>query len=131
MIRVYLQNINKDFFRDENKGFQSWCADMWAVLWNVWLREKETKNIPEMEFCWSSDPIEKLERTTLLHNAGITGQHTMGWPAFYKGTYINGKDPFKDTHLYIVDTDDTSKKHANHYYLKQLLDLKQKYNLNY
>jgi hypothetical protein len=35
LIRVYLQNINKEFFKDENKGFQSWCADMWAVLWNV------------------------------------------------------------------------------------------------
>ena len=53
LIRVYLQNINKEFFKDENKGFQSWCADMWAVLWNIWLREQETKNIPELEFCWS------------------------------------------------------------------------------
>jgi len=104
---------------------------MWAVLWNVWLREKETKNIPELEFCWSSDPIEKLERTTLLHNAGITGQTNMGWPAFYKGAYHTGKDPFQDTHLDKVLNDETSKKHANHYYLTQLMELKTKYNLNY
>jgi hypothetical protein len=104
---------------------------MWAVLWNIWLREQETKNIPELEFCWSSDPIEKLERTTLLHNAGITGQTSMGYPAFYKGAYHAGKDPFKDTHLDVVLNDENSKKHANHYYVKQLLELKQKYNLNY
>jgi hypothetical protein len=131
LIRVYLQNINKEFFKDENKGFQSWCADMWAVLWNVWLKGQETKNIPELEFCWSSDPIEKLERTTILHNAGITGQQSMGYPAFYKGAYHAGKDPFQDTHLYVVHTDEKSKKYANHYYLKQLLEIKQKYNLNY
>ena len=104
---------------------------MWAVLWNVWLRGTVTQNLPEMEFCWSSDPIEKLDRTTILHNAGITGQHTMGYPAFYKGAYHAGKDPFKDTHLDVVDADDEAKKHANHYYLKQLLELKNKYNLNY
>jgi hypothetical protein len=131
LIRTYLQNINKQFFKDENKGFQSWCADMWAVLWNIWLREQETKNIPELEFCWSSDPIEKLDRTTLLHNAGITGQNSMGYPAFYKGAYHAGKDPFKDTHLDVVLNDEGSKKHANHYYVQQLLELKQKYNLNY
>jgi hypothetical protein len=131
LIRVYLQNINKEFFKNEDKGFQSWCADMWAVLWNIWLREQETKNIPELEFCWSSDPIEKLERTTLLHNAGITGQNSMGYPAFYKGAYHAGKDPFQDTHLDKVLNDETTKKKANHYYLTQLIDLKNKYNINY
>ena len=131
LIRVYLQNINKEFFKNEDKGFQSWCADMWAVLWNIWLREQETKNIPELEFCWSSDPIEKLDRTTLLHNAGITGQTSMGYPAFYKGAYHTGKDPFKDTHLDVVLNDETTKKKANHYYLTQLIEIKTKYNINY
>ena len=131
LIRVYLQNINKEFFKNEDKGFQSWCADMWAVLWNIWLREQETKNIPELEFCWSSDPIEKLDRTTLLHNAGITGQTSMGYPAFYKGAYHAGKDPFLDTHLDKVLNDETTKKKANHYYLTQLIEIKTKYNINY
>jgi len=131
LIRTYLQNINKEFFKDENAGFQSWCADMWAVLWNIWLREQEAKNIPEMEFCWSSDPIEKLDRTTILHNAGITGQSSMGYPAFYKGAYHTGKDPFLDTHVLKVLSDETSKKYATYYYTRQLTEIKNKYNLNY
>jgi hypothetical protein len=84
-----------------------------------------------MEFCWSSDPIEKLDRTTLLHNAGITGQTSMGYPAFYKGAYHTGKDPFQDTHLNVVYNSEESKKYANHYYVEQLLEIKNKYNINY
>jgi hypothetical protein len=84
-----------------------------------------------MEFCWSSDPIEKLDRTTILHNAGITGQNTMGYPAFYKGAYHTGKDPFLDTHMLKVLSDETSKKYATYYYTRQLTEIKNKYNLNY
>jgi hypothetical protein len=61
-IRSYLLNINKLYFKDESAGFQSWCADMWAVLWTIWYRGRETKNLPEMEFSWSSDPIDKVHR---------------------------------------------------------------------
>jgi hypothetical protein len=28
-------SVNREFFADENSGFQLWCADMWAVLWNL------------------------------------------------------------------------------------------------
>ena len=131
VIRSYLQHINKQFFANEDKGFQSWCADMWAVLWNLWLREQETKNISEMDFSWASDPIEKVEKLGLFHNAGITQRDMPGYKAFYKGAYHTGKDPFKDTHLYVVHTDDESKKRGTHYYVTKLLELKQKYNLNY
>jgi hypothetical protein len=55
----------------------------------------------------------------------------MGYPAFYKGAYHAGKDPFKDTQLYVVRTDEKSKKYATHYYVKQLLEIKNKYNLQY
>lgn len=131
VIRSYLQHINKEFFKDENSGFQSWCADMWAVLWNLWLRDQETKNIPEMDFSWATDSIEKVDRLGLFHNAGITSQTTHGFPAFYKGAYHTGKDPFQDTHMYVVHTDENSKKHGTHYYVRKLLELKNKYNLNY
>jgi len=130
IIRKYLQHINKQFFANEDKGFQSWCADMWAVLWNLWLKDHETKNIPEMEFSWASDPIEKVEKLGLFHNAGIISRD-MGYPAFYKGIYHTGKDPFKDTHLDVVYTDEQSKQHGTHYYVTKMFELKQKYNLNY
>ena len=65
---------------------QIWCADMWAVLWNGWLLGNETKVVPEMDFSWATDPIEKWEQTTLFHNAGVTcscGRQ------FYKAAYMD------------------------------------------
>jgi hypothetical protein len=55
----------------------------------------------------------------------------MGYPAFYKGAYHTGKDPFLDTHILKVLSDETTKKHANHYYTQQLIEIKNKYNINY
>jgi len=131
-IRTDLQQINREFFKDENAGFQSWCADMWAVLWNVWVQDGETKVVPEMEFSWSSDPINKLERTGILHNAGITDKQMGGaYPAFYKGAYHMGLDPLNDPHLQDVINNETTKKYCNHYYATQLVELKNKYNLIY
>lgn len=130
-IRIHLTNVNKEFFANENKGFQGWCADMWAVLWNLWLRGQETKVVPELEFAWASDSIQKLERCTIYHNAGITGDNMGGYPAFYKGKYHTGTDPMKDPHLETVYNSEESKKYCTHYYVKKLIDLKNKYNLAY
>lgn len=130
-IKTYLGNVNKQFFENESKGFQSWCADMWAVLWNIWLRGQETKVIPEMEFSWSSDPIAKLQRTGILHNAGIVGNTQGDIPTFYKGNYHTGNSPFEDPYFYKVLHDEKSKTLCNHYYVEQMFNLKQKYKLNY
>jgi hypothetical protein len=131
LIRTYLSNVNKQFFESEAKGFQSWCADMWAVLWNLWLRDQETKVVPEMEFAWSSDNISKLDRVGILHNAGIVGNTQGDIPTFYKGNYHTGNSPFEDPHLYKVYNDEKSKTLCNHHYVSQLIDIKNKYNLNY
>jgi hypothetical protein len=131
-IRTYLQNVNRYFFESENKGFQSWCADMWAVLWNLWLRNQETKVIPEMEFAWSTDPINKLDAVGILHNAGATGESMNGAPIFYKSKYHDGKLlPFDDSHCKDVMNNEESKKLCNHLYLSKLLSLKEKYNMEY
>lgn len=132
-IRVHLMNVNKAFFANESKGFQSWCADMWAVLWNLWEREQETKNIEEMQFSWASDLIEKLEKCSILHNAGITGDDMGGgeYQAFYKGKYHLGKNPFDDPYLQIIYNSPKSKKRCTHYYVSQLIELNNKYKLKY
>jgi hypothetical protein len=140
-IRTYLQSINRTFFESESTGFQSWCADMWAILWRLWQKGRQTKNIKEMEFAWSSDSIEKLNHVGILHNAGIVsnmmevGKNADGvlisYPAFYKGLYHNGKDPFTDPHLQEVLNSDESKKRCTHHYVKKMFELKEKYNLNY
>lgn len=64
---------------------QIWCADMWAVLWNGWLRGSETKVVPEMDFSWATDPKHRWEETTIFHNAGVTSDGAY----FYKGIYQN------------------------------------------
>ena len=130
-IRRYLQNINRAFFKDENAGFQSWCADMWAVLWNIWMREQETKVIKELDFAWAPDPIEKLKTHSIFHNAGITGDYMDNCPMFYKGKYHQGGNPFNDPHLMTVYNNETSKKKCTHFYVSKLLELNKKYNFNY
>jgi len=130
-IRSYLLNINRLYFKDESAGFQSWCADMWAVLWAIWYRGGVTKNLPEMEFSWSSDPIDKVHRLGILHNAGIVNKDMGDYPAFYKGEYHMGKDPFQDPHLELVFNDARAQKKGTHYYVEQMMKLKYKYKLNY
>ena len=130
LIRTYLQKVNREFFENENKGFQSWCADMWAVLWNLWLRDQETKVVPELTFAWASDPISKLKTTTILHNAGIVSNN-MGHPCFYKGGYHSGGDPTRDKHLDIVINNENSKKFCTWHYANELKKLSNKYKLKY
>lgn len=130
-IRNYLQGVNRTFFKDENAGFQSWCADMWGVLWTLWAHNSVTKVVPEMEFAWSSDGIQKLEKVGILHNAGIVGNTQGDIPTFYKGNYHTGNSPFSDPYLQIVLNDERSKTLCNHYYLTKVFEVKNKYNLSY
>lgn len=131
LIRTYLQKVNREFFENENKGFQSWCADMWAVLWNLWLRDQKTKVVSELAFAWAPDPIEKMDTHTIYHNAGISGDSMDGYPCFYKGKYHQNLDPIKDPHLDVVINDEESKKHCTWYYANALKQLSNKYKLNY
>ena len=130
-IRTYLQNVNKEYFKSENAGFQSWCADMWSILFNLWRVQKETKIVPEMDFAWSTDNINKLEKVGILHNAGIVSNMRGETPVFYKGNYHTGKDPFKDAHIYNVYENEESKKLCNWAYVNELIKLKNKYKINY
>lgn len=134
-IRLYLMGINKAYFASENKGFQSWCADMWAVLWNIWNLNQETKIVPELDFAWSSNPKTILNTHTILHNAGLSGDYydngSERFPVFYKGKYIGGRSPFDDPHMQSVINDEVSAKYCSHLYTEKLLELKNKYNLTY
>lgn len=128
-IRLHLQQVNKEFFENESKGFQSWCADMWAVLWNLWFREKEVKIVPEMNFAWSTSPISEVDKVGIFHNAGIVSQSIGDTPVFYKGVYHQGKNPYEDPHLDVVHSNEKSRKLANWYYVDKMVQLKNKYKL--
>ena len=130
-IRVFLMEVNKEFFASEDRGFQSWCADMWAVLWNLWRVGGVTQVVPEMEFSWASDQMEKVNRLGIFHNAGMVGDTMGDIPTFYKGKYHNGLDPFTDSHLEYVYNNEKSKTLGTHFYVSRLLELKEKYHLTY
>jgi len=131
LIRKYLQKVNKDFFENESKGYQSWCADMWAVLWNLWFKEKEVRVVEELNFTWATDSIDKLDTTFIFHNAGIVSSHNGKYNCFYKGKYHGGVDPTTDPHLDNVLDDEESKKYCTWFYANKLKELKMKYQLNY
>ena len=130
-IRTYLLDINRKYFENENAGYQSWCADMWGLLWGLWAKGAETKVIPEMEFSWATDPIDKVHRLGIYHNAGVTSETLNGFHAFYKGKYHEGADPFKDATIYEIANDEVSVTKGTYYYLTELLKIKNKYKLNY
>ena len=133
LIRTHLQQINRKYFVSETVGFQSWCADMWAVLWNLWRTEHETKVIKEMDFAWATDEVTKLDSHGILHNAGVTGDKMNDIPFFYKGKYVTGTNPTKVDmlHLQSIITNDESRKKCTWFYTKELLNLHNKYSLNY
>ena len=65
---------------------QIWCADMWAVLWGGWLRGNETKVVPELDFSWGTDGVDRWDQTSIYHNAGITCACNK---QFYKGMHMD------------------------------------------
>ena len=130
-IRVHLQQVNKEFFKDENTGIQSWCADLWAVQFNLWFFNRTSKVAKELDFAWSTDPISKIDTYPILHNAGIVSETGNGYPAFYKGKYHQGIDPTIDPQLQVILNDEQSQKYCTWYYTKKLLELKNKFNIKY
>lgn len=70
---------------------QAWTADMWAILWNLWLFGVDTEISSEMDFTWSIEPIDHYEKKPIFHLAGITEKDKN--IHFFKGDFIN-KTPF-------------------------------------
>ena len=66
---------------------QFWTAEMWSLLWNLWLYGIETRITPEFEFSWATDSIKIYEDKPILHMAGVTGNQKQD--KFYKGDFIN------------------------------------------
>jgi hypothetical protein len=131
VIRLKMQELNTKYFPSQELGFQSWCADMWAILWNLWYFKEEVKVIPEMAFSWASDRIEVLETKTIFHNAGITDETMGDHLCFYKGKYHLGSDPTKDPTLDKILESKESQQYGTWYYAKKLKELSLKYNINY
>jgi hypothetical protein len=79
-------NNQKKLNDPSHHELQIWCADMWAVLWNGWLRGNETKVVSEMDFSWATDLSNRWDETNIYHNAGATCSCD---GLFYKSLYMN------------------------------------------
>jgi hypothetical protein len=74
-LRMHSLNINAEFFASENKGLQSWAiGDMCGLLWNLWKRGKTTSCPDDMDFVWSTTPIDKYDSCIFYHNAGVSSK---------------------------------------------------------
>lgn len=108
-----INKINK--IKDPNyHELQIWCADMWAVLWNAWLRGNETKVVPELDFCWATDNIKRWNEVSIFHNAGVTPERK---DLFFKGDFINHL-PYNVENIF-------SSEYCSYNYFQEILKTKQ------
>ncbi|MDR3010498.1 MAG: hypothetical protein LBV59_21385 [Sphingobacterium sp.] len=91
---------NKEF-KNKKRGIQAWCADMWAVLWNLWFFEKRVQIHPEMDFSWPFSPIDEWDKKSIQHYSGnITEKDKF----FKKTEYLNYPPWYDDGLLTIPPT---------------------------
>lgn len=76
---------------------QAWTADMWAVLWNLWLRGYKTSIDKELEFSWATSHIDLFSKTSIMHNAGVGADSKN---LFFKGNFIMN-NPFNIDFTYV------------------------------
>jgi hypothetical protein len=105
---------------------QFWTAEMWSLLWNLWMYGFDTKITNEMSFSWATDNIKKYEQHPILHMAGVTDN--LKTTKFYKGDYIN-TDPIlkmreNPNHFDYIDKDSSTIK-----YIENMKTYIQKYNI--
>lgn len=84
-------NNQKKSLNPEYHELQIWCADMWAMLWNAWLRGFTTTIHKDLNFVWATDPITFWDERYIFHNAGVVGEGQF----FYKNSYTE-KYPYAD-----------------------------------
>lgn len=93
-VEIDCEKLYKFFLQDEPKKMalnpnyhpiQKWTSDMWAVLWNAWYFNHETRVDPYFNFTWATDPISKWNENLIYHNAGVVSRGSL----FFKGDYIN------------------------------------------
>ena len=120
--RMYreITQLNNEKKRDNPTyhELQIWCADMWCLLWNGWLRGYNSIILPEMSFCWATDDISNWDQKYIYHNAGVT-ESTKN-ELFYKSSFRNG------TYPYNIDTQSYRKDRCSYNYLMEIKGLENK-----
>jgi hypothetical protein len=108
-----LNNIKKRITPSYHE-LQIWCADMWSVLWNGWLRANHTICHENFAFTWATEGKDAWNKNNIFHNAGVVNS-TSG--LFYKAEYMN-RYPYNAnltlnensaSHMYWLEICDTAK----------------------
>jgi hypothetical protein len=110
-------NVQKKLADPSHHELQIWCTDMWCILWGAWLKGYKTNIIEKMDFCWSTDSIEKFNDKYIFHNAGCT--HEMKDKTFYKGEFMT-KYP------YDIDFEKYDKTKASYKYVSLIKEVSNK-----
>lgn len=116
-VLMNLRHVNRIFFENENKGFQSWCADMWSILFNLWAKEYITSCPKALDFAWATDKVEKWDQVQIYHDAGATSRNHDNAILFHKreAKYINNLGtPFED------DLSDVDKSYCSSKYVEEI-----------
>ncbi len=77
--------------RSQFHGIQSWCSDMWSILWNGWLFGQEIKIHKELDFCWPYEPLSDWNSKKILHYSGVNKKNNLHF--FCKGDFVHSS-PF-------------------------------------
>jgi len=112
--KLYVMLHNYEQMFPIKYGIQIWTSDMWSVLWNLWLNNKETTISDELSFSWGSDTISKYYEKKILHMAGVTDD--LKNDKFYKGDFIS-KNPIEllkndSTYFDYINDDSITKKYV-------------------
>lgn len=91
---------------------QSWTAEMWALLWNLWLVGLDTEITDELSFSWATSPISELEKHSIFHNAGVTQDSKN---LFFKGAFAN-TTPFGSDFSYVSD------QFCSYFYVQEIIE---------
>jgi glycosyltransferase involved in cell wall biosynthesis len=111
-------NVAEDYRikREEVEGdyhaLQSWCADMWIVLWTLWKNNVNTELSNELNFTWATDKASMWNVNKIYHNAGIDASNTTS----FNKLHFKEKSPLVRTHN--VDT-----RFANWWYVKEINEI--------
>ncbi len=100
----------------EYHELQIWCADMWAVLWNAWMRGNETVVVPGMNFAWATDQLHRWDEVPIYHNAGVTcscGRQ------FFKAKYMSELP-------YSIELDKFNNTMCSYNYVKEIVETAEK-----
>lgn len=99
---LYKLMVNTATVYNPEHPIQAFCADMWAVLWNLWLSGIDTEVHLSLNFGWSSWKADRWKDINIFHLAGVTGNDK---GLFFKQDYLN-RMPFGDE-LHTVTQRDT------------------------